>query len=161
MSLTRNINWKHILTITHQKYLLPLSKVHQFTAPYCTQAKSFHGVDGNIASVKRVEAKSVTPTHKTVRSVTHDEPTPPDELTKKTQYTKVHVDDNDPDVQRLYNGILNGNRGCLAQSITLAESSHVRKKAQAQVLLEKVLNDTRKKCKHSIYKSISFRVGEC
>ena len=42
-------------------------------------------------------------------------------------------------VDTLYNGLLSSNRACLAQSITLTESTHPRKRLQARSLLKKPL----------------------
>ncbi len=42
-------------------------------------------------------------------------------------------------VDTLYNGLLSSNRACLAQSITLTESTHPRKRLQAGSLLKKPL----------------------
>lgn len=40
-------------------------------------------------------------------------------------------------VDRLYNGLVQGHRACLAEAITLIESTQTRKKKVAQVLLQK------------------------
>ena len=60
-------------------------------------------------------------------------------------------------VDTLYNGLLSSNRACLAQSITLTESTHPRKRLQARSLLKKAL----KHCKQCQEKdnSYSFRIG--
>lgn len=42
-------------------------------------------------------------------------------------------------VDKLYAGLIQGQRACLAEAITLVESTHSRKKELAQVLLQKVL----------------------
>ena len=65
----------------------------------------------------------------------------------------------DPVVQRLLEGLKSGKRAALAESITLVESVHPRKKALAQVLMAHVLEFNKKKVKHSLKKTTSFRIG--
>ena len=59
-------------------------------------------------------------------------------------------------VDTLYNGLLSSNRACLAQSITLTESTHPRKRLQARSLLKPLQH-----CKQCQEKdnSYSFRIG--
>lgn len=80
-------------------------------------------------------------------------------VVRDTIYTRHRVDSDDPLVQELLQGIKEGKRVALAQAITLTESTNSKKKAQAQVLLKEVLEYTRLKQKHSIYKINSFRIG--
>ena len=79
---------------------------------------------------------------------------------RDTIYTRQNVTTEDPTVQALLSGIMKGSRGALAQAITLAESIHPHKKAQAQVLLKEVLDYMRTKQKHSLHKINSFRIGK-
>jgi hypothetical protein len=60
-------------------------------------------------------------------------------------------------VNSLYNGLLSSNRACLAQSITLTESTHPRKCLQARSLLKKALQDC-KQCQERD-NSYSFRIS--
>lgn len=60
-------------------------------------------------------------------------------------------------VDKLFNGLLSSNRACLAQSITLTESTHPRKCLQARLLLRKALQHC-KKCQEE-NKSFNFRIG--
>ncbi|XP_071609828.1 methylmalonic aciduria type A protein, mitochondrial isoform X1 [Heliangelus exortis] len=62
-------------------------------------------------------------------------------------------------VDRLYNGLIQGHRACLAEAITLVESAHSRKKKIAQVLLQKVLSYHREQEKLNQGKPLAFRVG--
>ena len=75
-------------------------------------------------------------------------------------YTQEKVTENDPLVQHLFRGLLNKERAALAKSITLVESVHPQKRAQAQVLLSLVLGHTKKLNRHKVKQSISFRIGE-
>ncbi|KAI9552841.1 hypothetical protein GHT06_020723 [Daphnia sinensis] len=60
-------------------------------------------------------------------------------------------------VEKLFSGLLLSNRACLAQSITLTESTHPRKCLQARLLLRKALQHC-KKCQEE-NKSYNFRIG--
>lgn len=60
-------------------------------------------------------------------------------------------------VDKLFNGLLSSNRACLAQSITLTESTHPRKRLQARLLLRKALQHC-KQCQEE-NKTVSFRIG--
>ncbi|KFP72067.1 hypothetical protein N310_08834, partial [Acanthisitta chloris] len=62
-------------------------------------------------------------------------------------------------VDRLYNGLIQGQRACLAEAITLVESTQSRKKKVAQVLLQKVLSYHREQEKLNQGKPLAFRVG--
>ncbi|KFZ67237.1 hypothetical protein N338_10137, partial [Podiceps cristatus] len=62
-------------------------------------------------------------------------------------------------VERLYNGLIQGHRACLAEAITLVESTQSRKKKIAQVLLQKVLSYHREQEKLNQGKPLAFRVG--
>ncbi|XP_062458850.1 methylmalonic aciduria type A protein, mitochondrial isoform X1 [Pezoporus occidentalis] len=62
-------------------------------------------------------------------------------------------------VDRLYSGLIQGHRACLAESITLVESTQSRKKKIAQVLLQKVLSYHREQEKLNQGKPLAFRVG--
>ncbi|KFP30613.1 hypothetical protein N325_07211, partial [Colius striatus] len=62
-------------------------------------------------------------------------------------------------VDRLYNGLIQGHRACLAEAITLIESTQSRKKKIAQVLLQKVLSYHREQEKLNQGKPLAFRVG--
>lgn len=78
---------------------------------------------------------------------------------RDTIYTRQHVTPDDPRVQQLLSGIKEGSRSALAQSITLIESVHPRRRAEAQVLLREVLEYTRQKSRHSLHRVNSFRIG--
>uniref|UniRef100_A0A669PC25 Metabolism of cobalamin associated A n=1 Tax=Phasianus colchicus TaxID=9054 RepID=A0A669PC25_PHACC len=62
-------------------------------------------------------------------------------------------------IDRLYNGLVQGHRACLAEAITLIESTQTRKKKVAQVLLQKVLSYHREQEKLNQGKPLAFRVG--
>ncbi|XP_070613886.1 methylmalonic aciduria type A protein, mitochondrial isoform X1 [Erythrolamprus reginae] len=59
----------------------------------------------------------------------------------------------------LYTGLIQGHRACLAEAITLIESTHKRKKQVAQVLLQKVLSHHREQEQLNKGKPLAFRVG--
>ena len=80
-------------------------------------------------------------------------------LADRTGYTEEQVTMDDQVVQRLLTGLRDGKRASLAEAITLVETTHPRKKAQAQVLLSAVMDDANRKQKHSLYRVNSFRVG--
>ena len=77
----------------------------------------------------------------------------------KNPYIEEDISSMDPVVQRLLEGLKSGKRAALAESITLVESVHPRKKALAQVLMAHVLEFNKKKVKHSLKKTTSFRIG--
>lgn len=62
-------------------------------------------------------------------------------------------------IDRLYSGLIQGHRACLAEAITLVESTQPRKKKVAQVLLQKVLSYHREQEKLNQGKPLAFRVG--
>ncbi|KFO64895.1 hypothetical protein N302_06093, partial [Corvus brachyrhynchos] len=62
-------------------------------------------------------------------------------------------------IDRLYHGLIQGHRACLAEAITLIESTQSRKKKIAQVLLQKVLSYHREQEKLNQGKPLAFRVG--
>ncbi|KAM6301396.1 methylmalonic aciduria type A protein, mitochondrial [Aegotheles albertisi] len=62
-------------------------------------------------------------------------------------------------IDRLYSGLIQGHRACLAEAITLVESTQSRKKKVAQVLLQKVLSYHREQEKLNQGKPLAFRVG--
>ncbi|XP_063192794.1 methylmalonic aciduria type A protein, mitochondrial isoform X4 [Chroicocephalus ridibundus] len=62
-------------------------------------------------------------------------------------------------IDKLYNGLIQGHRACLAEAITLVESTQSRKKKIAQVLLQKVLSYHREQEKLNQGKPLAFRVG--
>ena len=63
-------------------------------------------------------------------------------------------------VEKLFKGITDCNRGSLARGITLIESTHPKKKEQAQQLLSKVLLLEKGSHAHSLHDSQAFRIGE-
>lgn len=60
-------------------------------------------------------------------------------------------------VDNLFNGLLSSNRASLAQSITLIESTHTRKRLQARALLSKALQHQKNQL--DLKFSTSFRIG--
>lgn len=64
-------------------------------------------------------------------------------------------------LNKLYEGLVGGQRASLAESITLVETQHPRKKELAQVLLQRVLAYTREQEKRNGGKPVAFRVGVC
>lgn len=98
-----------------------------------------------------------------LRIVTTEEPrSEPEALTsveRETFYTRHRTDIDDPFVQEILEGLKQGQRVHLARAITLVESTHPMRKAQAQLLLKEVLEYTRLMQRHSIHKINSFRIG--
>ncbi|KAI0210127.1 Methylmalonic aciduria type A protein, mitochondrial [Lamellibrachia satsuma] len=66
---------------------------------------------------------------------------------------------DDPVVQRLFKGLVEGKRSMLAESITLIESMHPRKQAQAQLLLSKMMEQAKTVTKETHKNISSFRIG--
>lgn len=64
-------------------------------------------------------------------------------------------------LDRLYDGLIGGQRASLAESITLVETQHPRKKELAQVLLQRVLVYRREQESRNGGKPVAFRVGVC
>ncbi|KAG7458808.1 hypothetical protein MATL_G00224560 [Megalops atlanticus] len=62
-------------------------------------------------------------------------------------------------LDRLYEGLVSGQRACLAESITLVETQHPRKKELAQILLQRVLAYRRQQEELNGGKPVAFRVG--
>uniref|UniRef100_A0A6J0SV10 Methylmalonic aciduria type A protein, mitochondrial n=1 Tax=Pogona vitticeps TaxID=103695 RepID=A0A6J0SV10_9SAUR len=62
-------------------------------------------------------------------------------------------------LDRLYKGVIQGHRACLAEAITLMESMHSRKKEVAQVLLQKVLSYHKEQEQLNKGQPLAFRVG--
>jgi len=59
----------------------------------------------------------------------------------------------------LYKGLINGDRDCLARSITLVESTNVEKQHKAKELLVQVLQGLKQRQEKQPNKPISFRIG--
>ncbi|CAF0837066.1 unnamed protein product [Didymodactylos carnosus] len=66
---------------------------------------------------------------------------------------------NENIVDHLYNGTMNGDRSCLAKSITLIESTNEIKRKHAKELLTKVLSGLKQKQEKKQGQPISFRIG--
>ncbi|XP_064191364.1 methylmalonic aciduria type A protein, mitochondrial isoform X2 [Anguilla rostrata] len=60
---------------------------------------------------------------------------------------------------RLYEGLVTGQRACLAESITLVETQHPRKRELAQVLLQRVLAHRRQQEQLNGGNPLAFRIG--
>lgn len=82
------------------------------------------------------------------------------ETSKELQYIHFNITTEDVTVKRLLKGLHSGNRACLAEAITLAESLNPKKRAQAQVILKELLEKARKRASHSVLKANSFRIGK-
>ena len=78
---------------------------------------------------------------------------------RDTIYTRQRVSADNPTVQSLFKGICEGSRSALARAITLIESTHPKRRAEAQVLLREILEYSRKKQQHSLHRVNSFRIG--
>jgi len=78
---------------------------------------------------------------------------------RDTVYTRHRVSADNPTVQLLFQGICEGSRSALARAITLTESVHPKRRAEAQVLLREVLEYSKKKQQHSLHRVNSFRIG--
>ncbi|KAM4709409.1 methylmalonic aciduria type A protein, mitochondrial isoform 1-T3 [Discoglossus pictus] len=59
----------------------------------------------------------------------------------------------------IYSGLVGGQRACLAEAITLIESTHIRKRELAQVLIQKVLSHHREQERLNNGNPLAFRVG--
>lgn len=62
-------------------------------------------------------------------------------------------------LERLFEGLIGGQRASLAESITLVETQHPRKKELAQVLLQRVLAYRREQERQNGGKPLAFRIG--
>lgn len=62
-------------------------------------------------------------------------------------------------VERLFDGIIRGERSCLAEGITLVESTHPQRKKESQRLLAKLLERQRQRFKHEDKDGLAFRIG--
>lgn len=62
-------------------------------------------------------------------------------------------------LNKLYDGLVGGQRASLAESITLVETQHPRKKELAQVLLQRVLAFRKEQESQNGGKPVAFRVG--
>lgn len=62
-------------------------------------------------------------------------------------------------LDKLYVGLIGGQRASLAESITLVETQHLRKKELAQVLLQRVLAYRREQESRNGGRPVAFRVG--
>lgn len=62
-------------------------------------------------------------------------------------------------LNKLYDGLIGGQRASLAESITLVETQHPRKKELAQVLLQRVLAYRKEQESQNGGKPVAFRVG--
>lgn len=76
------------------------------------------------------------------------------------EHTEELSDKEQRFVDKLYTGLIQGHRACLAEAITLIESTHKRKKELAQVLLQKVLVYHREQEHINKGKPLAFRVGQ-
>ncbi|KAM4834236.1 methylmalonic aciduria type A protein, mitochondrial isoform 1-T2 [Thomomys bottae] len=74
-------------------------------------------------------------------------------------HTKELSDKEQRLVDKLYTGLIQRHRASLAESITLVESTHHRKKKLAQVLLQKILVYHREQEQLNQGKPLAFRVG--
>ncbi|XP_015397404.1 methylmalonic aciduria type A protein, mitochondrial [Panthera pardus] len=75
------------------------------------------------------------------------------------EHTEELSDKEQRFVDKLYTGLIQGHRACLAEAITLIESTHKRKKELAQVLLQKVLVYHKEQEQINKGKPLAFRVG--
>ena len=62
-------------------------------------------------------------------------------------------------LNKLYEGLIGGQRASLAESITLVETQHPRKKELSQVLLQRVLAYRKEQEERNQGKPLAFRVG--
>lgn len=62
-------------------------------------------------------------------------------------------------LDKLYTGLVGGQRASLAESITLVETQHPRKKELAQVLLQRVLLYRKEQESRNRGRPVAFRVG--
>lgn len=63
-------------------------------------------------------------------------------------------------VDKLYNGLVTSHRAALAESITLVETQHPRKKELAQVLLQRVLAYRQEQEIANGNQPVAFRIGQ-
>ncbi|CAB1327263.1 unnamed protein product [Coregonus sp. 'balchen'] len=107
--------------------------LHRLAPPSCTRTPSFPGLNSQHIRSMCVES------------------------------TLSHIKELSPPEQRLlnklYKGLISGQRASLAESITLVETQHPRKKELAQVLLQRVLAYRKEQEKQNGGKPLAFRVG--
>uniref|UniRef100_A0A2D4GX65 AAA+ ATPase domain-containing protein n=1 Tax=Micrurus corallinus TaxID=54390 RepID=A0A2D4GX65_MICCO len=114
---------------------------HGFTFPYGQRDNS----PGSFCSWRRMFSKGLKSGLEYPAAVEQQTP----ELSDKEQRL----------LRKLYTGLIQGHRACLAEAITLIESTHKRKKEVAQVLLQKVLTHHREQEQLNKGKPLAFRVG--
>jgi len=107
--------------------------------------------------VRRIRIVTMNDVH--TDDIMHDATSAQTSVQRDTIYTRQHVSADDPTVQALFQGICEGSRSALARAITLIESVHPRRRAEAQLLLREVLEHSRKKRRHSLHRVNSFRIG--
>lgn len=83
----------------------------------------------------------------------------PSKLSPSIQSVHALNDEDNELVDKLFLGLLSSDRASLARSITLIESSHVVKRAQAGALLLKALQHCKKTTEVNGPASASFRIG--
>lgn len=76
-----------------------------------------------------------------------------------TQQTSTVSAEEDPKLLHIFEGITKGNRGSLAQGITLVETLHPEKYKQAQKLLSKAVRFCKRELKFPSGQKTSFRIG--
>ena len=79
-------------------------------------------------------------------------------LTTRKLATKI-ADEESNKIKHLFEGILNRERGCLAQAITLVETVHPSKYHQAQKLLSRIVRHSKTAPVFSNGQRSSFRIG--
>ena len=81
-------------------------------------------------------------------------------LVEKDRFYSSASPQPDDFVEKLFKGITDGDRGSLSRGITLIESTHPKKKEQAQMLLSKTLLFEKSYVPHTLYGTHAFRIGK-
>jgi len=162
----------HSLCTSRISRLLLSLRLRRFCTPYQFRWLTFNSSDSSSTSDGDADELCVyQPDVRRIRIVTMNDVQEDDimqdaalshsSVQRDTIYTRHHVSADDPTVQSLFRGVCEGSRSALARAITLIESVHPKRRAEAQVLLREVLEYSRKKRQHSLHRVNSFRIGNC
>lgn len=126
-----------------------LRHISSSTAPALTGTCRLHRRHCFTAS--RPQYRSIVPPHSCQHTRT--------ESTAASQHIQDLSGPEQRLLNKLYDGLIGGQRASLAECITLVETQHPRKKELAQVLLQRVLAYRREQESRNGGKPVAFRVG--
>ncbi|XP_042081930.1 methylmalonic aciduria type A protein, mitochondrial isoform X2 [Haplochromis burtoni] len=126
-----------------------LRHISSSTAPALTGTCRLHSWHCFTAS--RPQYRSIVPPHSCQHTRT--------ESTAASQHIQDLSGPEQRLLNKLYDGLIGGQRASLAECITLVETQHPRKKELAQVLLQRVLSYRREQESRNGGKPVAFRVG--